>query len=318
MIEENRRLNAEAARRRSEIERERLELEQEARIRTEEEARHRVTDSYRRMEEQEARLATERLQQSVTETVADIAAPLEVVAADPAWLDVNLKEAVKPVEVSAPKASPVFVAPAQPAAPVQKREIEVVRAEKGITQSDDSGDIPAQIIDRLNSSNPNERAAGLHELTKLPGDDSFRLITQSFDDPAVDVRNAAARALHDLQPDRAATFTRALREGSPSAAGLVRHWRIRVWLSMPLTTSPARVVNGPMTRSRCCSSWRRLGGPAVDASDRRASEYRGAPGGRETTRTQRSAGNRTGFRRLQFADRYLQKALRCHGSDIPD
>jgi hypothetical protein len=31
----------------------------------------------------------------------------------------------------------------------------------------------------------------------------------------LDVREAAARALYELQPDRAASFTRALREGSP-------------------------------------------------------------------------------------------------------
>jgi hypothetical protein len=217
VIEETKRLNEEAARRRSEIERQRLELEQEARIRTEEEARHRVTDSYRRMEEQEARLASERLEQSVTETPGEVdpAAPaVPATASDhPAWLDVNLTAPVKPVEGSAPAVPPVFVAPTAPAATAQGREIEVVRAEKGITQSD--GDIPAEITNRLNSSNPNERAAGLLELAKLPGDDSFRLITTCFDDPALEVRNAAARALHDLQPDRAATFTRALREGSP-------------------------------------------------------------------------------------------------------
>ena len=46
-------------------------------------------------------------------------------------------------------------------------------------------------------------------------EDAFHLINKSFDDPSAEVRNAAARALYDVQTDRAASFTRALREGSP-------------------------------------------------------------------------------------------------------
>ena len=50
------------------------------------------------------------------------------------------------------------------------------------------------------------------DLGEAGGDESFTLITKSFDDPSVEVRNAAARALLSLQPDVAASFTRALRE----------------------------------------------------------------------------------------------------------
>src|SRR5205085_184507 len=46
-------------------------------------------------------------------------------------------------------------------------------------------------------------------------DNAFALITKACDDPSVEVRNAAGRALHSLQPDLAASFTRALRESSP-------------------------------------------------------------------------------------------------------
>jgi HEAT repeat protein len=66
----------------------------------------------------------------------------------------------------------------------------------------------------LNSSDASERQAALREVVQVGGDDAFRCITRAFDDQIVDVRNAAARALYDLNPDRAATFTRALREGS--------------------------------------------------------------------------------------------------------
>ena len=55
----------------------------------------------------------------------------------------------------------------------------------------------------------------LADLAHRGGDESFQLITKSFEDPAAEVRNATARALYDLDPNRAATFTRALREASP-------------------------------------------------------------------------------------------------------
>jgi HEAT repeat protein len=48
----------------------------------------------------------------------------------------------------------------------------------------------------------------------LDDNDAFGLITGLFDDAAADVRNAAARALYEFKHDRAASFTRALREGS--------------------------------------------------------------------------------------------------------
>jgi hypothetical protein len=93
--------------------------------------------------------------------------------------------------------------------------IEVVHAEKGIAQgTDDSKSVPALILKRLESDESSERAAALNDLARMGGDDSFRLITKSFDDSSAEVCNAAARALHDLQSDRAASFTRALREGS--------------------------------------------------------------------------------------------------------
>ena len=43
-------------------------------------------------------------------------------------------------------------------------------------------------------------------------EDAFQQITQAFDDHSPEVRNAAAQALYDFQEDRAAAFTRALRD----------------------------------------------------------------------------------------------------------
>jgi hypothetical protein len=75
--------------------------------------------------------------------------------------------------------------------------------------------VPTSNLKRLSSPDVTERAAALEELARSGGEDSFRLITDAFDDPLAQVRSAAACALHDLQPNRAASFTRALREATP-------------------------------------------------------------------------------------------------------
>ena len=71
------------------------------------------------------------------------------------------------------------------------------------------------MLDRLNSPNSAQRAAALADLADLGGDEAFRLITKSFDDPASEVRNAAARALYGMSDDHAGLFTSALREAPP-------------------------------------------------------------------------------------------------------
>jgi hypothetical protein len=75
--------------------------------------------------------------------------------------------------------------------------------------------VSAEIMARLQSSDSSNRAAALVDLAEAGGEESFTLITKSFDDPSVEVRNAAARALYSLNPEMANTFTRALREASP-------------------------------------------------------------------------------------------------------
>ena len=75
--------------------------------------------------------------------------------------------------------------------------------------------VPGAILRRLSSESTEERAAAVADLARVGSDDSFREISAAFDDPAVEVRNAAARSLFSLNADRAATFTRALRESPP-------------------------------------------------------------------------------------------------------
>jgi HEAT repeat protein len=100
------------------------------------------------------------------------------------------------------------------ATPVSK-EIDYAVAEKGVAEFDEFSTVPGAILRRLSSEEPNERAAAVADLARVGSDDSFREISAAFDDPAVEVRNAAARSLFGINTDRAATFTRALREAPP-------------------------------------------------------------------------------------------------------
>jgi hypothetical protein len=75
--------------------------------------------------------------------------------------------------------------------------------------------VSAKILESLHPETSTDRAAALADLAQIGGEEAFELITKSFDDITVEVRNAAARALYDLSHDRAGSFTRALREATP-------------------------------------------------------------------------------------------------------
>ncbi|HEY0100912.1 MAG TPA: HEAT repeat domain-containing protein [Pyrinomonadaceae bacterium] len=97
------------------------------------------------------------------------------------------------------------------------RGTEVVKADKGLSLADGSDEesysiIPKGIQVRLASEDASERAASVLALSRLNTNEAFNEICVAFDDPAEEVRNAAARALYDLNEDRADSFTRALRE----------------------------------------------------------------------------------------------------------
>ena len=67
----------------------------------------------------------------------------------------------------------------------------------------------------LNSVNPYKRAAAVAELARSGSPDAFSRIVLCFDDHSYQVRNAAARALGKLEPDRTVDlFNRALEEAS--------------------------------------------------------------------------------------------------------
>src|SRR5439155_17346546 len=71
------------------------------------------------------------------------------------------------------------------------------------------------ILSQLSSDKASARAAAVADLAQFGGEESFRHINAAFDDPSAEVRSAAARALFAFQEDRAAAYTRALREATP-------------------------------------------------------------------------------------------------------
>lgn len=78
------------------------------------------------------------------------------------------------------------------------------------------GDIPPAISSYLHSADPYKRAAAIAELARSQAKDAFALIARCFDDHSPHVRNAAARALRRLEPDKSVDmFNRALEAASP-------------------------------------------------------------------------------------------------------
>jgi hypothetical protein len=127
--------------------------------------------------------------------------------------------AVSPEPIMAEAMAPESLAPEvveQPRAASPTKEIDAAISDKGIAPvGEDLSTVPSAILKRLSSEDDNERATAVADLGRLGGDDSFREITSAFDDPSQGVRDAAARSLYNLQADRAASFTRALREAPP-------------------------------------------------------------------------------------------------------
>lgn len=144
------------------------------------------------------------------------AAPVEeALVAEP------LSEAVVPPVMPVSAMPPVIPVPlAAPIASTEERGIDIapdpLLASKELDVADeDPSNVPSAVLRRLASEDASERAIAVSELGRIGGEDSFREISASFDDPSPEVRNAAARSLYNINPDRAASFTRALREAPP-------------------------------------------------------------------------------------------------------
>ena len=84
-----------------------------------------------------------------------------------------------------------------------------------VPDESESFELTSDIKQSLRSNSASTRASAVAELPRIGGEQAYHRITAAFDDPAPEVRSSAARALFDLQDDRAAAFTRALREAEP-------------------------------------------------------------------------------------------------------
>jgi hypothetical protein len=193
-----------------------LRVEEEARFREEEETRRRAED-----------LSHEQLLRESAQIEAMATASEETGGA---WLTVNLDHADNvdalllseesladsstneaDVEVSSHSEETVKEIDVLDA----DKGIAVAQQEKGIEHLGDDSSIPAELLKKFRSDDVRERVVAVAELSRIGGDDAFLFITRAFDDPDQEVRSEAARALYEAQADRAASFTRALREGSP-------------------------------------------------------------------------------------------------------
>ena len=90
-----------------------------------------------------------------------------------------------------------------------------LRLKGNIQRASDENLIVSPMAERIRTGDPAERAGAFQQIAELNEDDAFSLITSLFDDSSAEVRNAAARALYELRPNRTDTFTRALHEASP-------------------------------------------------------------------------------------------------------
>ena len=222
LTEETRLKTEEESRRRAEVEARlkeeetRLQAEQEARLAAEAEAQ-RIADEGRARAEEEARLRTEaerlkeeqaRAQAEIdSQREAEIASPVESGAMELSWVETAADRDDQTADALPVLDEPVSQDVPLPSAPEVRtpaKAIDVLFAEKGIASAQDDAGIPMEILNRLGSPEPAEREAGLMEVVQIGGEDAFRCISKAFDDQVVEVRNAAARALFALQPDRAA------------------------------------------------------------------------------------------------------------------
>jgi len=222
--EERERVEA-AARDRADLEA-RIRAEIEAKIRAEEEERHLADAEARRRAEHERIVAEEaartaakpdfpfELERSEIEEPPS-ESPAEAKVTDIAeWFEVGLENRKEIVPVETAKESIIPEDDFGPVTDEIESEFTPVSVPE-MTAPAEPDYISADVTKQLTSSKPAERAAAVNDLPRFGGEDAFRHISAAFDDQSAEVRSAAARALFDLQEDRAAAFTRALREATP-------------------------------------------------------------------------------------------------------
>ena len=198
----------------------RVKAEEDARLRVEAEMRERVEAAARQRAELEARIRAEVEAKLRAEAEERRRAEENSRLAQPERSTTEMTEWYDSEVFNQSKESPTtFAIPGEPVPSMTNEEafdaVEAADEFRAVSlpeaERDDSL-IPASILDQLRSDKPGQRARAVADLSGVGGEDAFRNICEAFDDPSVEVRSAAARALFAIQEDRAAAFTRALRE----------------------------------------------------------------------------------------------------------
>lgn len=228
--EERMRAKLESERRNAAIEAQ-SRAEQEKRIREEiemfrrleEEERPRVEAATLQLAEAEARLQ-ERKDRLKEDAEARVLAEAELMV-----VSEQRTPAAEPAAANVWQEQAAFASQDEAIAPDARSEVdgsEAAAANETTNAVDDAPDDAAReeveasvvtpaIATYLNSVDPYKRAAAVAELARSGSEDAFSRIAECFDDHSPHVRNAAARALRRLEPDKAVDlFNRALEGAS--------------------------------------------------------------------------------------------------------
>jgi hypothetical protein len=220
-VEEEAQKRAEAdARRRAQEEAERLAAEQaqwaaeqEARRRAEDEERQRLEEERRLQAEVEERLRAEEAMRSRAEEDARSRAEAEV--RQRAELEARIRAEVEAKLRAEEEERQAMIEEREREQYAPRPSEEIKRSEFLGGEESDFHPVSVPEADPVSSAtrpDARARAAELQNLSALETEDAFQQITEAFDDSSPEVRNAAAQALYDFQEDRAAAFTRALRD----------------------------------------------------------------------------------------------------------
>ena len=197
--EQSRRAAEEEVRRRAEEE-QRRRVEAEARRRAAEEAQRQAEEDAQLRAEQEGRQREEAERRQQAELEARIRAEVEA--------KLRAEERQRAAELDSLDDPEFARSSAEWFRGGEESEFHPV----SLPESEDTVPSPTSRSFALDSRNQRDRAAAVRELANRDSEDAFVQINEAFDDPAPEVRNAAARALFEFQEDRAAAFTRALRD----------------------------------------------------------------------------------------------------------
>lgn len=202
-------------------------VEQDARRRAEEEERQRIEEERRRQAEAEERRRAEEATRSRAEEDARLRAEAEV--RQRAELEARIRAEVE-AKLRAEEEERQALLEERERAQHAQRIPEEIKTSEFLSGEEfefqpvsvpEAVTYPDAVSSATRGQDSRARAAALQNLSAMETEDAYQQITEAFDDPSLEVRNAAAQALYDFQEDRAAAFTRALRDSPAERRGRI-------------------------------------------------------------------------------------------------